>query len=809
MHPDPAFLAMTMDILENVLSRADNPGKLVDYLAEEMRGLTGARCVLLLQCMGNEHKILGVNPQRHGIWAGSQNANRLYDLIYGQMKAEILYPKTHPECSQILANSGFDLSISIPLSVGAVKVGAMLLLGLPDQTHIASEVKMLETLSTIVALVLRNAFLYENQEDIIAERTKEVMLSAVTLNNIKDAVYWIDPDSKFRKVNASACTITGYSQEELLSFSFYDLTPTFPLDIWRAHWEELRHAGALHFEAIQRTKDGRIIPVDISANYVELDGKAYDCAIIRDISERKHAEVALQESEERFEQAMRASSDGIFDWNLKTNQIYYSPSWKRMLGYQDDELKNDFSVWERLTKANHQSDSWKILNEHLQGKRDRFEMEFQMLHKNGHWVDILSRANALFDENGKAVRVVGTHVDISELKQSEEERKKLITQLQQAQKMETIGTLAGGIAHDFNSILAVILGYSELVQDNCPVGSTMRDDIDQIVEASHRAKELVKQILAFSRQTEIREITLQPALIIKEAVKMLRASLPTTIDMQQDIAPDVGLILADPTQIHQILTNLCTNAFHAMEETGGTLTISVNNKELTIADLNSEPGVLPGIFAHISVADTGSGIIPEIMDRIFDPYFTTKGVGKGTGMGLAIIHGIVKNYSGVVSCQSSPGEGTIFHVYLPILADTTLAETETATLDLIQLGSERILFIDDEEMLAQMGSTMLERLGYRVTTRTSSIEALKTFQNQPDQFDLVITDQTMPGMTGSDLARRMLQIRPGLPIIICTGFSNLISTEKAKLYGIKGFAMKPLAQKDLAALIRKVLDAQQ
>jgi PAS domain S-box-containing protein len=396
--------------------------------------------------------------------------------------------------------------------------------------------------------------------------------------------------------------------------------------------------------------------------------------------------------------------------------------------------------------------------------------------------------------------------DITEHKHAEEERKKLQIQLQQAQKMEAIGTLAGGIAHDFNNILGAILGYAEMVQEDSPVGSMLRKDIDQVVKASHRAKDLVKQILAFSRQTETDQIPLQPEIIIKEALKMLRSSLPTTIDIQQDIDPEAGLILADPTQIHQVMVNFCTNAFHAMEETGGTLTISLKKKTLSKADLANEPHVQPGDFVQLSISDTGPGIAPEIQAKMFDPYFTTKEVGKGTGMGLAIIHGIAKSYNGFVTCHSQLGEGTVFQVYLPVIADPTLHEIETAPSDLTQLGNEHILFIDDEEILVEMGQAMLERLGYRVTVRKSSIDALNTFQNQPDQFDLVITDQTMPGMTGSDLARRMLQIRPGMPIILCTGYSTLISEEKARGLGIKGFAMKPLAKKDIAALIRKVLD---
>ncbi len=387
---------------------------------------------------------------------------------------------------------------------------------------------------------------------------------------------------------------------------------------------------------------------------------------------------------------------------------------------------------------------------------------------------------------------------------AEEERKTLQAQLQQAQKMEAIGTFSGGIAHDFNNILSAILGYAEMIQEDLPAGSMLANDIDQVIKASHRAKELVKQILAFSRQAETERIPLEPSLIIKEVSKMLRSSLPATIKIQLDLDQDKDLIMADPTQIHQILMNLCTNAYHAMEETGGTLSISLKKENPIRDDLVNEPNLQSGEFVRLSIADTGSGIEPEIRERIFEPYFTTKETGKGTGMGLSIINDIVKSYGGLVSCHSQPGEGTVFDVYLPVITDTILSENTQE--DHIQFGDERILFVDDEKIIADMSKSMLERLGYRVTTMTNSVEALTTFQNQSEEFDLVITDQTMSDMTGCDLARRMLQIRPGMPIILCTGFNSLISEEKARSYGIKAFAMKPLARKDIAALVRQVLD---
>lgn len=409
------------------------------------------------------------------------------------------------------------------------------------------------------------------------------------------------------------------------------------------------------------------------------------------------------------------------------------------------------------------------------------------------------------DETGTIIGLVGISRNISELKHAENDRKVLQKQLMQAQKMESIGNLAGGIAHDFNNILAAMLGYTEIARDEIAAGSQAASDLDQVMAAGLRAKELIQQILTFSRRTETEKMVIQPAVLVKETIKLLRSSLPATIAIEQQIAGDCGFILADPTQIHQILMNFCTNALHAMEEKGGTLTISLQPKTLTGSDLRREPGVQPGKFIRLSVADTGSGIAPEIQDKIFEPYFTTKGVGKGTGMGLSIVHGIVKECHGFITCRSTLGEGTEFEVFLPVIADLPPPAAEHPADR--QGGNERILLVDDEEILAQMGKTALERLGYRVTVTTASAEALAMFREQPDRFDLVITDQTMPGLTGSELARQLLDIRPDLPIILCTGYSSTVSAEQALALGIKGFALKPLAAKEIAALVRKVLDA--
>jgi len=520
--------------------------------------------------------------------------------------------------------------------------------------------------------------------------------------------------------------------------------------------------------------------------------------------ERKQYEQALISSEKKYRNILETMVEGYFEQDHEGKITMANPAMCKMLDKPIEKvIGTSFKEFLVNVETNSINDGFQDL---FNSQKTTLNIHFELILSNNSIRYLEGTLSPILNDNNAVTGIKGIVRDITEKEKAEQKRKKVEKKQQQSQRLESLGTLAGGVAHDFNNILGAILGYAEMVQDDCPPASRMRKDIDHVIEASHRAKELVKQILAFSRQTEGDVQVLKPDLIIKEAIKMLRASLPATIDIQQNIDSEAGPILADPTQIHQILTNLCTNAFHAMGETGGTLKISLKNKKVTLADLVSEEYVQPGHFVDISVGDTGPGIAPQIIDKIFDPFFTTKEVGKGTGMGLAIIHGIAKKSGGFISCNSSSDEGTIFHVYLPVHEPTGQPEGEITPLELIQTGIERILFIDDEEMLAELGKAMLERLGYRVTAETNSIEAMKIIQNQPDGFDLVITDQTMPGMTGSDLARRILQIRPGLPIILCTGFSNMISEEKARMYGIKGFVMKPVTQKDLATLIRKVLN---
>lgn len=400
-------------------------------------------------------------------------------------------------------------------------------------------------------------------------------------------------------------------------------------------------------------------------------------------------------------------------------------------------------------------------------------------------------------------KMLAMEKEITERKRTEEERKKLEEKLYQVQKMEAIGTLAGGIAHDFNNVLYSIIGYTELTMDDVPEGSLAQKNLAEVLKGAMRAKDMVRQILAFSRKDDMQKkpVKIQP--VVKEALKLLRASIPATIEIRQSIDEDCGPVLAASTQIHQVVMNLATNAYQAMREKGGLLELTLMEEKIGSDDSN--PDLYPGTYLKLTVSDTGHGMNSVVMKKIFDPYFSTKGPGEGTGMGLAVVHGIVKSHGGDITIYSKPGEGTTFHVYLPLIK-TRPVEPKTVPAEPTPTGTEHILFVDDEEAIVRMTQQILERLGYQVTSRTSSVEALEAFKAKPDKYDLVITDMTMPNMTGVELAPRLREIRSEIPIIMCTGFSETIDEDRAKNMGILAYIMKPFLTDEIAKTIRKVFD---
>lgn len=544
-------------------------------------------------------------------------------------------------------------------------------------------------------------------------------------------------------------------------------------------------------------KDGEVrwvanIPVpheDDLGNLVSYDG------LIRDITERKLAEKQLRQAKEEWERTFNAIQDIITIMDLQMRIIQVNRTACEMLQSEPEEIigRYCYEVFRKSPSTCSHCPAEATLRDL---KTHSHEIEHEYLQRS-----FLVSCSPLFDEQGAFKGIVHTAKDISV-------QKKLSQQLHKAQKMEAIGTLAGGIAHDFNNLLAAILGFAQMAKDEAMTDSPVSRYLGNVLQAGKRATELVKQILAFSRQDRQKNdiMPFQVSSIIKESIKLLRASLPATIDIKRHIDPQCGLIVADPNQVQQVFMNLCTNAFHAMEETGGRLDITLKLADQDKSDFCRKQDDNTTQYIELVVRDSGPGIDPAIQQKIFHPYFTTKEAGKGTGLGLSIVHGIVTNLGGQIFVESELGKGAAFFVYFPMCESTAIPEKHLLA-EQNPRGNEHILFVDDEDLLVEMNKDMLEGLGYTVTGKTCSCEALLKFQHQPNLFDLVITDQTMPGMTGTLLARSLLQIRPDIPIILCTGFSNIISEEQAKEIGIKEFVMKPLLQGDISMLIRKVLDS--
>lgn len=504
------------------------------------------------------------------------------------------------------------------------------------------------------------------------------------------------------------------------------------------------------------------------------------------------------ESEERFRSLSENAPDIIFTLSEDAVITYINPVWERTLGHKKGQiLGQSFLQFVKKESVDLYTTTFKkVWND----KKIVTNLEGSLLSENNFERYFSFNFAPNIGSSGKVTGIIGILKDITE-------QKHLEAQLRQAQKMEAIGTLAGGIAHDFNNILGAVMGYTEMAMIDLPPENHIHGYLEQVYRSSTRAKDLIKQILAFSRQTEQELKPLKVGPIIKEAVKLLRASIPATIEIKLNIQTRKDTILADPTQVHQVLMNLCTNAAHAMQNGGGILKIDLGFTEKIPSKAIGVREAKDGPYLELVVSDNGQGMDPDTMDRIFDPFFTTKKPGEGTGMGLSVVHGIIKSHHGAVMVESRRHVGTSFHVYFPLIGEYG----DSGSLEIDNLmpvigGAENILFVDDEPVLVQLGKEILERIGYKVVGRTSGLEALKLFRSQPEWFDIVITDLTMQNMTGIDLAKEMLQIRPDIPIVICTGFSKAITRSEARACGIRDVILKPIVTKEIAAIIRRELE---
>ena len=675
---------MTLDILENILKYAENPGRLGQYLTGELRELLGGRIVALLQCMPGSHRLVNISPLRHKIFLDSPDFENLLLFCHEAGCIKLWDLKKSPDyISELLIKMGLTNSLSVPLKLGNKRVGLLIFLELMDTHRIEEVIKALHTLSSVVALIFRNSLIYEAMEAIISERTRE-----------------------------------------------------------------------------------------------------------------------LSKSERLFRSLTEVSPAGIFRTDINANILYVNRRWTHIAGLSSKEIVGK-CLYEFIYPADLPpfQDKWNnVIEENL-------HMELRLKFPNGSPVWVFIQLASELDDRNEICGVIGTITDITERKKAEEDRKKLEDRLRQAQKLESIGTLAGGVAHDFNNILGAIIGYTELCIDDAEEGTLLNSNLYQLLQSGLRAKDLVKQILTFSRY---REEAREPVIIasaLKEPIKLLRATLPSTIKINHHImCPENTLILADYTQIHQIIMNLATNSAYAMRDRGGTLTVSLRNIELDEEKSLLYEGLRAGSYVKLMVSDTGDGMDSVTRERIFEPYFTTKKFGEGTGLGLSVVHGIVKSCEGDIVVHSEPGKGTVFHILFPRINTSSLRNEKKEVK--IWPGAETILLVDDEEDIVYVTGERLERLGYKVVGTSDGLEAFQIFQKEPDRFDLVVTDQTMPEITGDKLARKILTLRPDIPVILCSGYTETMNLERAKAAGIREFIVKPLSIDKLSETIRFVIDRQ-
>jgi len=756
------------------------------------------------------------------------------------------------------------------------------------------------------------------------QRVRQLSMNQQVVDRMKDAALWLDENGRIFSVNDAACRRLSRTREQLLAMAIQDISPDFPRDRWQERWENIRAHGSSLVEAQFQAGDGRNFPAEIALSGMEFEGKAFVCAVARDIAERKlaekklasmeerwrflwenvpddilemdaqgrvlianyalpglsneamiglnlferlppaesgklrhameravatnevvnyeipttaetgviwrsarvapvsrngetasfllistditerkRAEEALRKSEDRLAEAQRIARLGHWEWRLGAKNMIWSHEMREIFGVADPEFSPTFTGFLSFL---HEEDRETVESciEAAAQRNEPFSVDCRIQRADGGMRFLSATAKTETDEAGKVARLIGIVQDISERRRVEEERASLESQLQHSQKMETIGTLAGGIAHDFNNILTPILGYAEMGLENTAPGQTVREDLEQILKAANRARDLVQQILTFSRQVERERGPVQMPAIIRDAVKLIRAWLPTTIEIRQKIDESCGAVLADPTQLHQILMNLATNAFHAMGSEGGALSFSLERAGDPAEKLaRVYPALKDGDFIRLSVSDTGKGMDAATQSRIFEPFFTTKPIGEGTGLGLSVVHGIVASMNGAITVESEQGVGSSFFIYLPVVQSET--KPAPSQEEAIARGKGRILFVDDEESIAAMGKEMLRRLGYEVTVQTNGKSALELFQEDPDAFDLVVTDQTMPLMTGSQLARELTAMRPELPIILISGFSENLARENGPDPRIFAYIQKPIHVRDLNNAIRRGL----
>ncbi len=721
---------------------------------------------------------------------GAELLGRDIDAVVGRTDEELFPSGEHP----LFTNFDRDvISKKVPQSfeIDIADAGVVSRTFLVTKEIFQQEEKGLEGLFCIA----RDITFRKAAELTIQEREKRYR---AIMENAYDLIAEVDGSATFLYVSPNFAEVLGYAPPDLLGHNIFSFVhPEDQVMVMKEFTENMRVSGIGRSVYRYRHHNG-------AYRWFESTGRVFHTAlgevrgaiVSRDITDRKQAENALQEMNVALTHAMPGialmAADGRY---IQVNEAYAS-----LLGYSPEELLGlSWKVSVHLEDHMTALAAFKVME-----TNGLAEFEARAIRKDGSEFFkqvVMARGINPASEIGQYHCFMR---DVTERKQMETALRERDQKLQQVQKMEAIGTLAGGIAHDFNNILGAILGYSELAMAQAKKEPRLLSYLQEVLTAGQRAKELVKQILAFSRRSDHERQAVDLHSIVKEALRMVRATLPTTIEIRSSVDVDSAVIFADSTQMHQVIMNLCANAEQAMREQGGILNVTLTSAEITETLNQQFPELKSGRYLELSIQDSGQGMTDEVLERIFEPFFTTKGLGEGTGLGLAVVHGIIVGHGGHISVSSVIGKGTTFRVLLPQL-DVELPPQSAETGDWPS-GAGRVLFIDDEEVLARWGEQVLTHLGYTVVTKTNPHEAIDLVRGQPDQFDVVVTDQTMPTMNGETLAKTLQEIRRNLPIVLCTGFSHTMSEKKAKELGLKGFLMKPVNGAVLAKTLKEVFE---
>ena len=713
---------------------------------------------------------------------------------------------------------GYRSTIALPLKNEDAKTfGTLTIYSSEPNAFSPKEIRLLEELAGDLAFGI--CVIRARAERDEAEKT--LALRSFALNSVHESALLIDEHGRFLDVNEECCRALGYSREQLLQMSVPDIDPGMSAERWPDHWADLKAERSLIFERLFRSKDGRSVEVEVNANYFEYGGVGYNLALARDVSERKRAERKLKQSEERLRLSLEAARIGIFDWDLKTDVWYASPTYYAMLGYEP-RVFGDWITWAEGFHPEDRARVVQLFDDARAGLRSEFEYEARIGHADGSYRWIHTVAFGIErDSNGKVNRVLGLQMDITERKHAEEEKAKLQEHLHHAQKMEAIGQLAGGVAHDFNNILAIVNGYSDMLLKVHNLSEAQREPVEEILAAGQRGAALTRQLLAFSRKLLLQPKVFNLNSVIDGFDKMLRRLIGDEIEVRTELDPNLKAVSADPNQMEQVLLNFCVNARDAMPN-GGRITIETANVDVNDSTAAAHLFIIKdghfacpicggevqlGSYVMLSVSDTGIGMDQETISHIFEPFFTTKGPERGTGLGLATVFGITKQSGGHVLVDSAPGKGATFRLYLPAISQQVEQREQISTPEELLRGTETVLLVEDAAPLRSLYRKILEDKGYTVLEAGDGERAIQVAEQYETNLALLLTDVSLPKIKGPDVAKILLQQRPKMKVLFMSGHTDEIVTgpDHLLLAG-SSFIQKPFSAEDLFRRMREILD---